>query len=147
MSNKVLLAAAMAAAFVVMPALADESCGSPPLAPAIPPVSDLTGKSAAAVHTEVIDTFHQVRAYQAALAPYRECLLAASGTDKQAIADAQANPDKDSKTKIANLQQEMDSLQKFYDGTIDTEQQVASQFNDLDVAACKVDPTVCPKKQ
>jgi len=147
MSKKLLVAAAIAAAFVVAPALADASCGSPPLAPAIPPASDLAGKTADAARAEVIDAYHQVRAYQAALKPYRDCLIAATNTDKQAVADARANPDKDSQTKIANLQQEMNDLQKFYDSTVDTETQVVAQFNALHMEDCKTDTDskVCPK--
>jgi hypothetical protein len=149
MSNKFVLAAALAAVFAAVPALAENSCGTEPLAPAIPPASDLSGKTADVARAEVYDSYKQVKAFQAALKPYRDCLLAASGVDKKAVTDAQANPDKDSKSKITALEQDMSDLQKAYDHTLDTEQQVANDFNTLHMADCKTDtdPNVCPKKK
>ncbi|MDE2133342.1 MAG: hypothetical protein KGM97_01435 [Alphaproteobacteria bacterium] len=140
-------AAAMIAA-ASGPAFAANDCGSAPLAPAIPGTSDLSGKTVEAGRAEVVDTYHQVKIYQAALKPFRACLLAAASGDKASIADAQAKPDKDSKSKIAALQQEMDDMQKAYDKTVDTETQVATDFNNLHTAQCvkDTDPKICPKK-
>ena len=57
-----------------------------------------------------------------------------------------ARPDKD---KIASAKQSMADLQKIYDGTVDTETQIANDFNTLHMAHCvnDTDPKICPKKQ
>ncbi len=140
-------AAAMIAA-ASMPALAANDCGSAPIAPAIPGASDLSGKTVEAGRAEVVETYRQVKAYQAALQPFRACLTAAANGDKASITDAQANPGKDSQSKIAALKQEMDDMQKAYDKTVDTETQVATDFNSLHTAQCTkdTDPKICPKK-
>ena len=126
------------------PALAQE-CGSPPIGPAIPAASDLNGKAVEAGRAEVLAAYHQVKAYQASLKPYRECLVKQAANDKAEMDADIAKPDKDA---AAMVRQRLDDRQKQYDSTVDSETQVATDFNNLHVAQCKVDtdPTICPKK-
>jgi hypothetical protein len=141
------LAAAMMTV-VAAPAFAAGECGSAPIAPAIPAASDLAGKTVEAGRAEVVDAYHQVKAYQASLQPFRGCLEQQAKVDQTALAAAQADGEK-GKDKVATLQQSMADMQKVYDHTVDTETQVATDFNNLHVAQCKVDtdPKICPKKQ
>jgi hypothetical protein len=148
MSKTFLLAVVAVAAFAVAPALADGDCGSVPLAPAIPPASDLAGKAQDAQRAEVVDAYHQVKAYQGALQPYRQCLAAKEAADKAALTDAQSETDKDKqKEKVDELVSDMKLIVSEINSTIDTEQQVATDFNTLHTEECKTDtdPKICPK--
>ena len=147
MLKRVILVSAVVGAMAV-PALAANSCGSPPIAPAIPAASDLTGKAVEAGRTIVIDAYHQVKAYQAALKPYRDCLKAQEDNDKAGIAAAQQSTDKDAKSKIDSLTQDAENVIATENKTVDTEQQVATDFNTLHMAQCQqdTDPKICPKK-
>jgi hypothetical protein len=147
MLKRVFLVSVMVAA-VASPALAENSCGSPPIAPAIPGASDLSGKAVEAGRAIVIDAYHQVKAYQAALKPYRDCLKAQEDNDKTGIAAAKTSGDKDAKTKIDNLTQDAETVIANENRTVDTEQQVATDFNTLHTAQCQqdTDPKICPKK-
>ncbi len=140
--------AAVLVAVAAVPALAANECGLAPIAPAIPAASDLSGKTVEVGRAEVVDAYHQVKAYQASLQPYRGCLMQQAKIDQAALAAAQAEGDK-GKDKAASLKQTMDDMQKVYDKTVDTETQVATQFNDLHNEQCKTDtdPKICPKKQ
>lgn len=126
------------------PAIA-ESCGDAPIAPDIPKASALAGKSTEDAHTFVLASFHSVRAWQGQLSPYRECLQKAANVQKAAAADAKTSGDK-AKADAATVQ--MNALQADYDKTVDTETQVASDFNNLHTAYCKMGDglTGCPKK-
>jgi hypothetical protein len=128
-----------------VPALADGECGPVPVAPAIPAASDLAGKTPDASRAEVLDAYHQVKNYQSTLKPYRACLSTQQDAQKAALADAQSKKDKD---KAAAAQQAYADLAKLYDNTVDTETQVASEFNALHTADCvtDTDPKICPKK-
>lgn len=131
---------------VAAPAFADDgSCGSAPLAPAIPSGSDEASKTVEAARADVFAAYHQVKAFQAALKPFRECLMTQAKNDQATLAAATAKNDKDAVEKAKQL---LSDRQKIYDGTIDTEQQVATDFNNLRVAQCTrdTDPSVCPKK-
>jgi hypothetical protein len=138
-------AAILAAA--TMPTFADD-CGSPPIAPAIPAASDLSGKTVEVGRAEVLDAYHQVKVYQAALQPFRACLNAQDAADTAAIAAAKANGAKD-KDKIPPIQDRITARLKVNNQTVDTEQQVANDFNTLHMAQCvnDTDPKICPKKQ
>ncbi|MBU6297705.1 MAG: hypothetical protein KGJ79_04870 [Alphaproteobacteria bacterium] len=147
MLKSICLAAAMVAV-AAAPAAAAGECGAAPIAPAIPAVSDLAGKTVEAGRAEVVSAYHQVKAYQASLQPFRGCLQQQAKVDQDALTAAQAEGDK-GKDKVASLQQSMKDMQSVYDHTVDTETQVATDFNNLHVAQCKVDTdqNICPKKQ
>ena len=138
-------AAILAAA--AMPAFADD-CGSPPIAPAIPGASDLSGKPVEAGRAVVLDAYHQVKVYQGALQPFRACLNRQDAADAAAIAEAKSNGAKD-KDKIPPIQDRITARLKVNNQTVDTEQQVANDFNTLHMAQCvnDTDPKICPKKQ
>jgi hypothetical protein len=127
------------------PALADESCGNSPLAPAIPAASDLSGKNADDAHAFVLSALKSVKAYQGTLSTYRECLQTQAANQKPIIADAKAKGDK---TKADAAQSQMDALQASYDKTVDTETQVVTDYSNLHAAYCKMGDGLvgCPKK-
>ena len=114
------------------PALA-QSCGTAPIAPAIPSTSDVSGKTPDDAHKMALDALHAVKAYQGTLGTYRECLLSQTNAQKQALADAKGD-----KQKSADAQQKITDLQKQYDQTVDTETQVVADYSKLHDAYCKM---------
>jgi hypothetical protein len=147
MLKSICLVAAIIAVATV-PAFGDNQCGPAPIGPAIPAASDLNGKTVEAGRAEVLDAYHQVKAYQGALQPYRACLKTQADAQKAALSAAQAEGEK-GKDKIAAAQQAMADLDKVYLESVDAETQVASDFNNLHVAQCvnDTDTKICPKKQ
>jgi hypothetical protein len=143
MLNRVCLAAAILAV-VATPAFAADECGNAPIAPAMPTANDLSGMTVEAARAEVLNAYHQIKTYQAALVPFRACLKAQSASNKAALAEAQGKGDK---AKIDTIQQALDRLQKVYDGTVDTETQVVNEFNAAHVAHCArdTDPNICKR--
>jgi len=141
-----LVTAIMAVATV--PAFGDNECGPTPIGPAIPAASDLNGKTVEAGRAEVLDAYRQVKAFQGALQPYRACLKTQDDADLAAIADAKSKGDKE-KDKIQPLQDRITARLKVNNQTVDTEQQVAIDFNNLHMAQCvnDTDPKICPKKK
>lgn len=125
------------------PAFAASDCGTAPLAPAIPSPSEEACKTVEVSHADVVAAYHQLRAYQDALKPFRECLITQAKNDQAALAAATA---KDDKAAIEKAKQTLADRQKIYDGAYDTENQVVPEFNTLRDAQCLRDPSVCPKK-
>ena len=117
------------------PALAASTCGSAPIAPAIPGASDLSGKTTDDAHNVVLAALKGVKAYQGTLSTFRECLTTAAAAQKPIIADAKAANDK-AKAEAATA--EMASLQAAYDKTVDTETQVVTDYSNLHTAYCKM---------
>ncbi len=117
------------------PALAEQSCGSAPIAPAIPAASDLSGKTADDAHNVVLGALKGVKAYQGTLSTFRECLTTAANAQKPIIADAKAKNDK---AKAESAQADMDAMQAAYDKTVDTETQVVTDYSNLHTAYCKM---------
>jgi len=144
MLKSICLAAAMLAVAAV-PALAAGECGPTPIGPAIPAASDLSGRTVEAGRAEVLDAYHQVKAYQASNQSFRACMEKQDDADTAALAEAQGKGDKD---QVAPIQQSIKDLLAIYQKTIDNETQVATEFNDLRAAQCTrdTDPQVCPKK-
>ena len=145
MLNRVCLAAAVAA-FVAAPAFAADMCGASPVAPAIPGVGDIAGKTPDDAHKVALDALKNVKIYQAALQPFYDCVEKQSADNKKAAADAQ---DKNDKAKLAEMQDAEAKLQKNYQQTVATEKQVVSDYMTLHDAYCKMGDglTGCPKKQ
>lgn len=114
------------------PAFAETSCGSAPIAPAIPGASDLSGKSTDDAHTAVLNALKSVKAYQGTLNSFRECLV--TQTNAQKAAQAAAKDDKEKKTAT----EQMAALQAAYDKTVDTETQVVTDYSNLHTAYCKL---------
>ena len=112
------------------PALA-QSCGSAPIAPAIPAPADVNGKTTDDAHKMVLDSMHVIKAYQGSLTTFRECLQTQTNQQKQALAAAASDKD-----KAAAAQQQIDGLQKQYDNTVDTETQVVTDWQKLHGAYC-----------
>jgi hypothetical protein len=147
MLKGICLAAAMMTA-AAMPAFADGDCGSVPVAPAIPTVNDFSGKTLDAAAKARHEAFLQIKVYQGALQPYRACLKSLDDADTAAIVEAKSKGEKD-KDKIQPLQDRIAARLIANNQTVDAEQQVATDFNNLHMAQCvnDTDTKICPKKQ
>jgi len=110
-----------------------QSCGTAPLAPAIPASSDLNGKAPDDAHKFVLDVLKNVKAYQASLGTYRGCLKAQEAVELTALNDAKTAGDK---TKIAAAQQQAQSTIDVENKTVETEQQLATDYGTLHNAYC-----------
>jgi len=113
-------------------ALADTSCGTGPIAPAVATAADLSGKSTDDAHTAVLGALKSVKAYQASLSSFRECLVTQTTAQKAALAAA-----KDDKAKKAPAEQIV-AIQAAYDKTVDTETAVVTDYSNLHTAYCKL---------
>ncbi len=144
MLKRFCLAAAILAV-AATPAFAEDACGMAPIGPAIPAPSDLAGKAIEAQRAEVMDAYHQVKAYQAALKPFRGCLATQDQADQAQIAGLDRKKDAD---KIATITQRIADRLKTNNRSVDAETQVVTDFNNLHVAECATDTDVkmCPKK-
>lgn len=113
------------------PALA-ETCGSAPIAPAIPGASSVAGKAGDEATKIRHDAFVQVKAYQGTLKPFRECLMKQTADVK-----AEAESAKDDAAK-KTAQAKMDTLQKSYDKSVDDETKTVQEYVALQTAVCKI---------
>ena len=122
------------------PALAEISCGTTPIAPAIPTASAIAGKTAEEATAAKHEAFVQVKAYQATLKTFRECLITQTTALKGTVDAA-----KDDAAKKA-VTEKVEAMQKVYDKTIDDETQVVSDYGALQTAVCKIAECAPPKK-
>ena len=122
-------------ALSAMPALADLTCGSAPLAPAIPGASELAGRTTDDAHQFVLTALKGVKGYQGTLASFRECLKTETNTVKASFQEAKAKGDKD---KAAQLQEQLDAMQSAWDKSVDTETQIVADYMKLHDAYCKM---------
>ncbi len=121
------------------PALADTSCGTTPIAPAIPTASSIAGKTADDATSIKHEAFLQVKAYQATLKPFRECLVKQTSALKAAADAGSDDKDKDAAARAKrDAADKISSMQKVYDKTVDEETQVVNDFVALQTAVCKV---------
>jgi hypothetical protein len=129
---------------IASPALAEQSCGSSPIAPAISGAAELSGKSIDDAHTVVLAALKNVKAYQGTLSSFRECLTTQANAQKAVVAEAKSKGDK---AKIDAAQQQMQIMQAAYDKTVDTETQVVTDYSGLHDAYCKLGDGLkgCPK--
>lgn len=129
------------------PALAD-SCGSPPIAPAMPSPAEITAKPAAAAAAAKHNAFLDVTSWQRDLKNYRDCLDAANNADKAQISAVQQSSDKNAGDKVADLAADISKNNDTLDQTVDTETRVVNDFSALSSAYCSrsdVDKSTCPK--
>lgn len=139
--------AAVLAAVATVPAAADDMCGEAPYPPAIDKPDSLASKPVETARAVVKQDYDEVKAYQAQLKDFRACLDGQNRQDQFNIHAAQQK--KDSADEVARLQEQIDARRKTYDATVDSETNVATEFNALHTAHCQrdTDPMVCPKKQ
>jgi hypothetical protein len=146
MLRKVCLTAAVFA-LAAMPALAASECGVQPIAPEIPSASVLNGKTPDAAHAVVLDVLKNVKLFQTSVGPYYDCLdrQVKQATDAIDAAKAKAKGKPDEST-IAALKQQIDEATVTYSKTHDIEVRVASEYNVLHDAYCKLGPNLkgCP---
>lgn len=129
----------------VVPALAAETCGSMPIAPALPSGGDITKQAPAAAAAAKHDAFEDVKNWQRDLKTYRDCLTSLQNQDKQQMTGK--DPDKD-KDKIKGLKDDIDAQSHAYDRTVDAEERMVNTWNALSTAYCgrsDVDKSTCPK--
>jgi hypothetical protein len=113
------------------PALAD-TCGSAPIAPAIPAASAVDGKAGEDATKIRHDAFVQVKAYQGTLKPFRECLTKQTEDARAELATAKD----DSAKKVATAK--VEGLEKAFDKTVDEETQIVNEYVALQTAVCKI---------
>jgi hypothetical protein len=144
MMKRVCLTAAVMA-MAALPAFAAEECGPIPIAPAFPTVGSLTAKPVEAARKDLMDTYHQVKTYQANLGSFRSCLARQTAADTSEITADQVKPE--DATKIPPLQRRIADRQAIYDKTVDSEQLIATDFNTLRLGHCQrdTDPKICPQ--
>lgn len=128
-------------------AVAQQMCGDPPIAPAIPSAADIRDKSAADAAAARHGAFMDIKRWQGSLKSYRECLNATVDSDKRLLGEAQ-RADKPDKNKITKLQQEITNSGHAWDTSVDDEERVVNEFHAVQVAYCTrtdVDRSACPK--
>jgi 5'-3' exonuclease len=126
------------------PALA-QSCGSAPIAPALPSVTQINQKSPADAGAAKHDAFIEIKRWQDELKTYRACMTNVSTQDKQKM--SQADPKKDA-DKIKSMQDEIANANHEYDASVDMEERVANEFHAVQAAFCArpdTDKSSCPK--
>jgi len=139
--------AAAISIFAAPSAWADNSCGAEPIAPAISSAAEMGQKPPVEAQKVKHQAFEDIKAWQAALKDYRDCLDSDSNSTKRDIqnAQSQSKPDQD---KIKRLQGELDANAHAYDHSTDSEERVVNDFHALSVAYCSrsdTDKTSCPK--
>jgi len=132
MLKRVCMAAAVLA-LAAAPAFADDICGPSPVAPLVPGVNDIKGRTPDDAHKIASDTFKQVRIYQNALQPFYNCIEQQVNEQKAAMDEAKQKNDQ---AKMASLQQAAADLDKKYQGTLATEKQVVADYMTLHNAYC-----------
>lgn len=133
------------AAVAAWPALA-ESCGSAPIAPAIPTPGVMKQKSPADAVAAKHDAFVDIRNWQSDLKNYRNCLNSMGAQDKQQLQGLDPQKDGD---KIKRLKDDAEAAGHQYDNTVDAEERVVNEFHAIQVAYCTrtdVDKSSCPKQ-
>ncbi len=139
-----LVLAAAALGLTITGALA-ESCGSAPIAPALPTAADINAKAPAAADAAKHDAFVEIRNWQNDLKDYRACLVNVSNGAKRQISGLEAEKDKD---KIAGLKADAGRANHEYDDSVDMEERVVNEFHAVQAAFCArkdVDKSSCPK--
>jgi hypothetical protein len=122
-----------------------QSCGSEPIAPAIPSVADIKQKSPADATASKHDAFVEIKNWQSDLKTYRDCLTNISNGDKRQI--SQLDPKKD-EDKVKHLKDEATDATHQFDKSVDMEERVANEFHAIQTAYCAradVDRASCPK--
>lgn len=130
----------------VVPALAVDSCGSMPIAPAFPSPADITKQAAPAAAAAKHDAFEDIKNWQRDLKTYRDCLQSLSDQDKVQMQGKDPKKDED---KIKHLKDDIDAQSHGYDQTVDAEERMVNQWNALSTAYCArsdVDKSTCPKR-
>jgi hypothetical protein len=144
MSVRLALLAFAVVGVAASPALA-QSCGSEPIAPAVPSASDIKQKVPAEAEAAKHDAFVEIKNWQRDLKTYRDCLTNISNSDKRQI--SQLDPKKD-EDKLKRLQDEATGATHQYDKSVDMEERVANDFHAVQTAYCAradVDKSSCPK--
>ena len=129
---------------VAAPAFA-QSCGSPPIAPAMPSADSIRQKAPAAAAAAKHDAFLDIKNWQADLKNYRACVQAEGSQAKTELAGV--DPTKDA-AKAKRLKDEIDEANHQFDSTVNAEEEVVNEFHTIQTAYCKrtdVDLATCPK--
>lgn len=129
---------------VAAPALA-QSCGSPPIAPAMPSAAAIKQKAPAAAAAAKHDAFLDIKNWQADLKNYRACVESQGNQAKTELAGVDTTKDAG---KAKRLQDEIESSGHEYDATVNAEEEVVNEFHEIQTAYCgrkDVDLSTCPK--
>ncbi|HEY1961639.1 MAG TPA: hypothetical protein VGG69_04400 [Rhizomicrobium sp.] len=126
------------------PAIA-QSCGSDPIAPAIPSVAEIKQKAPADAAASKHDAFVEIKNWQADLKTYRACLTNIGNGDKRQLSQLDASKDA---SKVKQLKDEAAGASHAFDESVDMEERVANEFHAIQTAYCAradVDRSSCPK--
>lgn len=118
--------------FFASPAMAENACGTPPIAPAVPAASSLAGKTVAEAQAIRHEAFVQIRDYQHRLQSYRSCLVTQKNARKAELAAAQ---DDAAKRAAQDAIAELDAAN---DRTVDDETHVVADYQALSAAYCRI---------
>jgi hypothetical protein len=126
------------------PALA-ESCGSEPIAPALPTAAQINQKTPAEAAAAKHDAFIEIKNWQGDLKTYRDCLTNVGNENKRQIGTLDPSKDAD---KIKTLTAESSAASHQFDKSVDMEETVVNEFHAVQAAYCArsdVDKASCPK--
>lgn len=136
--------AAAALTLLPLPVLA-QSCGTLPVRPAIAAPSVIKGqKSEAEAADARHQAFVQVKTWQDAVKPYRDCLNGIIAGDKKKMAQADAKKDADA---IKQWKAEAAAADKAFNSSVDTEELIVNDFHAVQAAYCMrkdADASSCP---
>jgi len=122
-----------------------QSCGSLPIEPVIPSPADIKAKAAADAGTAKHNAFTDIKAWQADLKTYRDCLTSLDGQAKRDMTGLSPQKDAD---KLKEIKARIADLAHQYDASVDAEERVVNGFHAVQVAYCTrtdVDKSSCPK--
>jgi hypothetical protein len=122
-----------------------QSCGSAPIAPALPSVTEMGQKSPADAAAAKHDGFIEIKNWQNELKTYRSCITNVTAEAKRQIRDLDPAKDAD---KIKGLQSQAAAADHQYDATVDMEERVANEFHAIQAAYCSradTEKSTCPK--
>ena len=122
-----------------------QSCGSAPIAPALPSIAEMNQKSPADAAAAKHDGFIEIKNWQNELKTYRACITNVSKDAKQQIRGLDPSKDAD---KIKGLQNQAAAADHQYDATVDMEERVANEFHAVQASFCSrsdTDKSTCPK--
>lgn len=123
-----------------------QSCGSDPIAPALPTAAQINQKTPADAAAAKHDAFVEIKNWQADLKTYRDCLNNVGAENKRQISTLDPSKDAD---KIKKLTDDATAASHQFDKSVDMEETVVNEFHAIQAAYCArpdTDKASCPKQ-
>lgn len=129
------------------PAWAENSCGAPPIPPAIPTAAEIGQKPPVEAQKIKHQAFQDIQGWKEGLKDYLACMNSDLNSTKHDLAEAKgaSKPDQD---KIKRLQASLDANTQAYNSSVDNDERTVNNWNALSTAYCArtdTDKTSCPK--